>query len=110
MNATSWKTKNRGKLRVTPYGDIAQAELIGKYGWKILFWRSDIVKYVNLVLVVLVAILFSGCSSETVKRTTYETLQNVKERNCRQDPATDCDKRETYDDYQRKRDGLDPVK
>jgi len=63
-------------------------------------------KSLNVILVVLIALLAMGCSSETVKRTTYETLQNVKENNCRQDPSIECEKRETYDDYQRQREGL----
>ncbi len=63
-------------------------------------------KNLNVILGVLIALLCTGCSSETVKRTTYETLQNVKEQNCRQDPSIDCEKRETYDDYQRQREGV----
>ena len=63
----------------------------------------------GIALFLLFTILITGCSSETVKRTTYETLQNVKERNCRQDPSTDCEKRETYDEYRRQRDRLDTV-
>lgn len=49
----------------------------------------------------------AGCSSETVKRTTYETLQNVHQRECMKNPSANCDKREYYDDYERKRKELD---
>jgi hypothetical protein len=57
----------------------------------------------------LVAIVFAyGCSSETAKRTAYETLQNVREQECLTNPAMECGKRESYDDYQRKRAELEP--
>ncbi|MDX8385445.1 MAG: hypothetical protein R8M11_02890 [Gallionella sp.] len=64
-------------------------------------------KNLNVILAVLIVLLCAGCSSEAVKHTTYETLQNVKEQNCRQDPSMDCEKRETYNDYQHQREGLD---
>jgi len=67
-------------------------------------------KNLNFILAVLIMLLCAGCSSDAVKRTTYETLQNVKEQNCRQDPSVDCEKRETFDDYQRQREGLDNYK
>jgi len=57
----------------------------------------------------LVAIsLVSGCSSDTAKRTAYETLQNVREQECLKNPSADCGKRGSYDDYQRKRKELEP--
>ena len=50
----------------------------------------------------------SGCSGETAKRTAYETLQNVRERECLKDPsATDCGKRDSYEDYERQRKALE---
>ena len=54
--------------------------------------------------------LVAGCSSDTAKRTTYETLQNVRQRECMKNLTPDCDKRETYDDYERKRKDLDSLK
>jgi hypothetical protein len=53
--------------------------------------------------------LVSGCSSETAKRTAYETLQNIHEQDCLKNPQTECEKRESYEDYQRKRKELEPV-
>jgi hypothetical protein len=51
-----------------------------------------------------IALLVSGCSSEAAKRTAYETLQNVREQECLKNPsASECGKRDSYDDYQRKR-------
>ena len=52
----------------------------------------------------------AGCSAEVAKRTTYETLQNIHQRECMQNPSMDCKKRETYEEYQRKRDELDTAK
>jgi hypothetical protein len=52
--------------------------------------------------------LASGCTSETAKRTAYETLQNVHEQECLKDPAMDCGKRESYEDYERQRKSLEP--
>jgi hypothetical protein len=53
--------------------------------------------------------LVSGCSAETAKRTTYETLQNVHEQDCLKDPnsPSDCGKQDSYDTYQRQRKELE---
>jgi uncharacterized lipoprotein len=53
--------------------------------------------------------LVSGCSSDTAKRTAYETLQNVHEQDCLKDPdsPSDCGKRDSYDTYQRQRKELE---
>lgn len=56
--------------------------------------------------------LTAGCSSEMAKRTAYETLQNVHEQEClknRKSPD-DCGRRESYEDYERKRKAEDPSK
>jgi hypothetical protein len=60
-------------------------------------------------LCLVVMALVSGCSSETAKRTAYETLQNIHEQDCLKNPQTECEKRENYEDYQRKRKELEPV-
>ena len=49
----------------------------------------------------------SGCSSETAKRTAYETMQNVREQECLKNPAMDCGKRGSYEEYQRQRKELE---
>jgi hypothetical protein len=60
------------------------------------------------LLCLAVVALISGCSGETAKRTAYETLQNVREQECLKDPsATDCGKRDSYEDYQRRRKELE---
>ncbi len=57
-----------------------------------------------------IAVLISGCSADTAKRTAYETLQNVRDRECMRNPSVSCEKRETYEDYERKRKELDSPK
>lgn len=64
---------------------------------------ANVVRALCLALI----ILASGCSSDTAKRTAYETLQNVRQRECMKDPSLKCEKRESYDDYERKRRELD---
>lgn len=54
-------------------------------------------------------VLISGCNSDAARRTAFETLQNVRQRECLKNPSSDCGKRENYEDYQRKREGLDPA-
>jgi hypothetical protein len=67
--------------------------------------------FVGVSCLVIIA-LVCGCSSEAAKRTAYETLQNVHEQEClknRKSPD-DCGKRESYDDYERKRKALEQSK
>jgi hypothetical protein len=47
--------------------------------------------------------LASGCSTETLRRTAYETLQNVGQQECEKSMSSDCQKRVSYDEYQRER-------
>jgi hypothetical protein len=49
-----------------------------------------------------VLIVISACSAETVKRTTYETLQNIGEVQCQKDLSANCSERESYEAYKRK--------
>lgn len=60
----------------------------------------------RMVFLAMIAIL-SGCSSEAAKRTAYETMQNVREQECLKNPAMDCGKRGSYEDYQRQREELE---
>ena len=63
-----------------------------------LLWVS----VVQLVLFLMV-ILSGGCD---VKKVAYETMQNVKEQQCLDDPSQNsptCLERESYDSYERKR-------
>ena len=44
-----------------------------------------------------------GCSKESVKRTSYETLQNIREQECNKTPSVDCEKRERFETYEQQR-------
>jgi len=46
------------------------------------------------------ALFVPACSTETAKRTTFETLQNLRQQECRNNGDADCQKRESYDEYQ----------
>ena len=55
------------------------------------------------LLAALAITILQGCSSESAKRTAFETLQNMREQQCEQDLSSRCPPRESYADYQRKR-------
>ena len=63
--------------------------------------------YLFRVLFLAIITILSGCSSEAAKRTAYETMQNVREQECLKNPAMDCGKRGSYEDYQRQRKELE---
>lgn len=55
------------------------------------------------ILVLAAAILaISSCSTESLKRTGYETLQNIQETQCQKYLSADCSERESYDTYRRR--------
>jgi hypothetical protein len=66
-------------------------------------------KFIGVLCLAIVA-LTAGCSSESAKRTAYETLQNVRQQECIKNPSSDCGKRESYEDYEHKRKELEPSK
>ena len=51
--------------------------------------------------------LTSGCSTETLRRTAYEVLQNVGQQECEKNMSSDCEKKVSYDEYQRERQALE---
>ena len=59
-----------------------------------------------LLSVVVLFCLMQGCSGETVKRNTFETLQNAQQQRCLKTMEQGCSERESYDGYQQKRDEL----
>jgi len=58
-----------------------------------------------LVVMTSFGLLLPGCTRDTFKRSTYETLQNIQEQRCREQPGLECPPRESYDHYQRQRTG-----
>ncbi len=59
------------------------------------------------ILFLAIIALATGCSSDTAKRTAFETLQNVHQQECMKNPSIDCGKRESYDVYMNKRKELE---
>jgi hypothetical protein len=58
-------------------------------------------KYVIAIIGLGAVSFVSACGTETAKRTTFETLQNLRQQECRKNGDADCRKRESYDEYQR---------
>ena len=50
-----------------------------------------------------ISLLYQGCTTDGVKRGTYETMQNMQEQRCIENRSSDCPARESYDVYQQKR-------
>lgn len=42
----------------------------------------------------------SGCSADNVQRLSYETIQNLRQQQCEKNRATQCNQRQSYDQYQ----------
>ena len=55
------------------------------------------------IVTTLVLLLGAGCSHQAAKRTSFETLQNLRDQQCSHDLSGNCPPRESYDDYTRKR-------
>lgn len=61
----------------------------------------------RLVLVALLGAGLLGCSRDTLQRTTYETLRQYQQQQCRQQGVDNCSAGEGYDDYQQRRKELE---
>lgn len=57
----------------------------------------------KISLSVLLLLVTQGCSQDSVKRATYETLQNMREQECSKTPSVDCEARERLEVYEDKR-------
>jgi hypothetical protein len=71
--------------------------------------QSALMPFIRHVLCTLLALQVAGCNTETVKRTTYETLQNIHQQECLKNPSLDCEERDAYDTYTKKRQEVDPA-
>jgi hypothetical protein len=49
-----------------------------------------------------ISLLYQGCTTDSVKRSVYETMQNMQERRCIENRSSDCPPRESYGTYQPK--------
>jgi hypothetical protein len=62
------------------------------------------------LFIILATLLAEGCSLASWQRVGYETVQNVKEQQCQKqlprDKEGECQQRENYDTYQKRRNEL----
>jgi curli biogenesis system outer membrane secretion channel CsgG len=72
-----------------------------RYGRSYMSTRITMKPYA--VVAALAIAILQGFSSESAKRTAFETLQNMREQQCEQDLSSRCPPRESYAEYQRKR-------
>lgn len=63
---------------------------------------------IRLSFVLLVGLL-AACSTETVKRTGYETLQNIRQQDCYKTPSVECEQRERMEVYEDRREEVEQV-
>ena len=64
-------------------------------------------KNIQFMLLVAMIVISGACSNESLKRTGYETLQNVQQQQCLNHPSSECPERESYEDYERKRKSIE---
>lgn len=51
--------------------------------------------------------LLTACNAEDFKRATYGSLEQLQHQQCYREMGSQCEKRESYQDYQDKRKELD---
>ena len=57
----------------------------------------------RLVLSYTALLLLTACSSDSIKRNTYQSLQTMDQRECIQTPGNDCPPPESYNKYEKQR-------
>jgi len=57
----------------------------------------------NFIATAVLFALLQGCSGDTAKRLTYESVQIMQQQECSKDLTTPCPQRQSYDDYQIKK-------
>jgi hypothetical protein len=60
-----------------------------------------------LLAVLITVFITAGCSSDAVQRSAYEAVHGAANKDCRQYPSVECQKHQSYDDYQRQRQALE---
>jgi uncharacterized lipoprotein YmbA len=58
---------------------------------------------IRVGLVIVAMLILASCSSESLKRNTYHSLQIMKQRECQQQPGKDCPEPESYNKYEKQR-------
>jgi len=57
----------------------------------------------RVALAMIALLMLASCSSETVKRNTYQSLQIMHQRECIQTPGKDCPESQSYNKYEKQR-------
>jgi len=58
-----------------------------------------------VIAAAVLVLIAGGCSKESYKRTSYETLQNIREQECSKVPSVECEERERFETYEQQRPG-----
>lgn len=53
--------------------------------------------------ILLIVTLLAACSSEQLRRTTYETLKATERQRCLNEAYSDCPRQGEYDEYEQQR-------
>jgi len=64
---------------------------------------SAFVRNVPIVIALLLAV---ACSSESLKRNAYHSVQTMQQRKCQQQPGKDCPEPESYNKYEKQREDV----
>ena len=56
-------------------------------------------KISHVLTVTSVLLALSACSAESLKQTTYKTMQNVHDEECRRDRSRECPRGLTWEEY-----------
>ena len=57
----------------------------------------------RLTLGMTVFMMLTGCSSDTVKRNAYQSVQTMEQRECLKTPGADCPEPQSYNKYEKQR-------
>jgi hypothetical protein len=57
------------------------------------------IKKITLLSVILGVV--QACTPASLKRTAYETMENVRQQECQKDLSSECPERQSYEDYRR---------
>lgn len=60
----------------------------------------DIIRILSLGLVLF---HLTGCSSDSLKHNTYQSLKSIEQQQCLQQPGRDCTNPESYNQFEKKR-------
>jgi hypothetical protein len=66
------------------------------------------IKKVTLLIIVLGVV--QACTSDSLKRSAYETMENIRPQECHKNLSSECPERQSYEDYKRDKKELERSK